>query len=82
MLVHHLQVRRRLLSIPECQSRVKPVKEGLYLQTIIKPLYLFIRDQGYEVVDGRFVRKDNAYIIGQDNVNQLFLYPEGTARIV
>ena len=69
---------------PECQSRVQPVKEGLYLQTVIKPLYLFIRDQGYEIVDGRFVRreKDHADIIGYDDVNQLFWYPEGIARIV
>ena len=69
---------------PECQTRVQPVKEGLYLQTVIKPLYLFIRDQGYEVVDGRFVRreKDHADIIGYDDVNQLFWYPEGIARIV
>jgi 1,3-beta-glucan synthase len=49
------------------------VKEGLYLHTVIKPLYRFIRDQGYEVVDGRFVRreKDHADIIGYDDVNQL-----------
>ena len=69
---------------PECQNRVQPVKEGLYLQTVIKPLYLFIRDQGYEVIDGRFVRreKDHADIIGYDDVNQLFWYPEGIARIV
>ena len=69
---------------PECQSRVQPVKEGLYLQTVIKPLYRFIRDQGYEVDDGRFVRreKDHAGIIGYDDVNQLFWYPEGIARIV
>jgi 1,3-beta-glucan synthase len=69
---------------PECQSRVHPVKEGLYLKTVIKPLYRFIRDQGYEVVDGRFVRreKDHADIIGYDDVNQLFWYPEGIARMV
>ena len=69
---------------PECQSRVHPVKEGLYLQTVIKPLYRFIRDQGYEVVDGRFVRKekDHADIIGYDDVNQLFWFPERIARIM
>lgn len=68
---------------PECQSRVDPVPEGLYLRAVIKPLYRFIRDQGYEVVDGRFVRKekDHADIIGYDDVNQLFWYPEGIARI-
>ncbi|KAI6096184.1 glycosyltransferase family 48 protein [Pisolithus croceorrhizus] len=69
---------------PECQSRVDPVSEGLYLRTVIKPLYRFIRDQGYEVVDGRFVRRerDHADIIGYDDVNQLFWYPEGISRIV
>ncbi|KAF9238943.1 glycosyltransferase family 48 protein [Melanogaster broomeanus] len=69
---------------PECQSRVEPVPEGLYLRAVIKPLYRFIRDQGYEVVDGRFVRRerDHADIIGYDDVNQLFWYPEGIARIM
>ena len=68
---------------PECQNRMDPVPEGLYLRTVIKPLYRFIRDQGYEVVDGKFVRreKDHESIIGYDDVNQLFWYPEGIARI-
>ncbi|KAG2159276.1 glycosyltransferase family 48 protein [Suillus bovinus] len=69
---------------PECQNKVDPVPEGLYLKSVIKPLYRFIRDQGYEVVDGRFVRRerDHADIIGYDDVNQLFWYPEGIARII
>ena len=69
---------------PECQSRIQPMKEGLYLQNVIKPLYRFVRDQGYEIVDGRFVRreKDHAGIIGYDDLNQAFWYPEGIARIV
>ncbi|RDB28250.1 1,3-beta-glucan synthase component FKS1 [Hypsizygus marmoreus] len=69
---------------PECQQRVDPVPEGLYLRTVTKPLYRFIRDQGYEVVDGKFVRRerDHQDIIGYDDVNQLFWYPEGIARIV
>ncbi|KAI6039063.1 glycosyltransferase family 48 protein [Pisolithus marmoratus] len=68
----------------ECQNTVEPVEEGLYLRTIIKPLYKFMRDQGYEVVDGKFVRreKDHDQIIGYDDINQLFWYPEGLARIV
>lgn len=68
---------------PECQNRMEPVPEGLYLRTVIKPLYRFIRDQGYEIVDGKFVRreKDHEDIIGYDDVNQLFWYPEGIARI-
>jgi 1,3-beta-glucan synthase len=69
---------------PECQSRVEPVPEGLYLHSVITPLYKFMRDQGYEVVDGKFVRKekDHDQIIGYDDINQLFWYPEGLARIV
>ncbi|KAJ7121002.1 glycosyltransferase family 48 protein [Mycena epipterygia] len=69
---------------PECQNRVEPVQEGSYLRTVVRPLYRFIRDQGYEVVDGKFVRRerDHEDIIGYDDVNQLFWYPEGIARIV
>jgi 1,3-beta-glucan synthase len=69
---------------PECQNRVEAVPEGLYLRAVVKPLYRFIRDQGYEVQDGKFVRreKDHNDIIGYDDVNQLFWYPEGIARIV
>jgi 1,3-beta-glucan synthase len=69
---------------PECQSRSDPVPEGLYLHAVVKPLYRFIRDQGFEVVDGKFVRKekDHEAIIGYDDINQLFWYPEGIARIV
>ncbi len=60
----------------ECQNKVDPVPEGLYLHTVIKPIYRFLRDQGY---DSNFVRreKDHHEIIGYDDVNQLFWYPEG-----
>ncbi|KAH9981305.1 1-3-beta-glucan synthase [Lactifluus volemus] len=69
---------------PECQNRAEPVPEGVYLETVIKPIYRFIRDQGYEAVDGKFVRRerDHDQIIGYDDINQLFWYPEGLARIV
>lgn len=69
---------------PECQNRVEPVPEGVYLKAVITPLYRFMRDQGYEIMDGKFVRKekDHEQIIGYDDINQLFWYPEGLARIV
>jgi 1,3-beta-glucan synthase len=69
---------------PECQNRMDPVPEGLYLNTVIKPLYRFVRDQGYELQDGKYVRRerDHDQIIGYDDVNQLFWYPEGLAKIV
>lgn len=68
---------------PECQNRMEPVPEGLYLRAVVKPLYRFLRDQVFEVVDGKFVKKerDHDKIIGYDDVNQLFWYPEGIARI-
>ena len=52
--------------------------------SIVDIRFRFIRDQGYEVQDGKFVRreKDHNEIIGYDDVNQLFWYPEGIARIV
>jgi hypothetical protein len=69
---------------PECQNSVEPLREGLYLHSIIKPLYTFMRDQGYEVSEGKFVRRerDHDEIIGYDDINQLFWYLEGLARIV
>ncbi|KAJ7165082.1 1,3-beta-glucan synthase [Mycena filopes] len=69
---------------PECQNRIEPIPEGMYLRSVVRPLYRFIRDQGYEVADGKFVRRerDHEDIIGYDDVNQLFWYPEGIARIV
>jgi 1,3-beta-glucan synthase len=69
---------------PQCQNRMDAVPEGMYLRAVIKPLYTFLRDQGYEVVDGKFLRRerDHDKIIGYDDVNQLFWYPEGIAKIV
>lgn len=69
---------------PECQQKVEPVEEGTFLRDVITPLYQFCRDQGYEIVDGKYVRreKDHAEIIGYDDINQLFWYPQGIQRIV
>jgi 1,3-beta-glucan synthase len=71
------------LDSPACQQRVEPVPEGDYLNRIITPIYKFIRSQVYEVVDGRYVKRDRDHnkVIGYDDVNQLFWYPEGIARI-
>lgn len=69
---------------PECQERLDPVPEGLFLRAVVRPLYRFLRDQIFEVVDGKFVKKekDHDRIIGYDDVNQLFWYPEGISRII
>lgn len=69
---------------PECQAKVEPVPEGTYLNDVVTPLYQYCRDQGYEIVDGKYVRreKDHQDIIGYDDINQLFWYPQGIQRIV
>ncbi|KAL9603654.1 MAG: hypothetical protein Q9219_000973 [cf. Caloplaca sp. 3 TL-2023] len=72
------------LMSPECQNRVEPVEEFTYLNEVITPLYQYCRDQGYEIQDGKFVRRerDHNQVIGYDDINQLFWYPEGIERIV
>ena len=71
------------LHSPACQNRVEPVEEFTYLTDCITPLYNYCRDQGYEIFDGKYVRKelDHNKIIGYDDMNQLFWYPEGIERI-
>lgn len=72
------------LHSPECQSRVEPVEEFTYLNNVITPLYTYCRDQGYEIFEGKYVRRerDHNKVIGYDDINQLFWYPEGIERIV
>ncbi|KAJ5033309.1 1,3-beta-glucan synthase component-domain-containing protein, partial [Bipolaris maydis] len=72
------------LNSPAGQAQTEPVEELTYLNNIITPLYQYCRDQGYEIQDGKYVRRerDHAAIIGYDDMNQLFWYPEGLERIV
>ncbi|KAF2770909.1 1,3-beta-glucan synthase [Teratosphaeria nubilosa] len=72
------------LHSPACQNRVEPVEEFTYLNNCITPLYNYCRDQGYEIYEGKYVRKEREHqnIIGYDDMNQLFWYPEGIERIV
>ncbi|KAI4860490.1 glycosyltransferase family 48 protein [Hypoxylon rubiginosum] len=72
------------LNSPACQNLVEPVDEGTFLNSVITPLYQYCRDQGYEIFNGVYVRRerDHNQIIGYDDCNQLFWYPEGIERIV
>ena len=72
------------LDSPLCQQSTKPMPEGDFLNRIITPIYKFIRSQVYEVIDGKFIKRevDHNKVIGYDDVNQLFWYPEGLAKIV
>ncbi|CUM62500.1 uncharacterized protein PRCAT00000051001 [Priceomyces carsonii] len=69
---------------PQCQQRQEPVPEGDFLNRVITPIYRFLRSQVYEIYDGRFVKreKDHNKVVGYDDVNQLFWYPEGISRII
>ncbi|KAG5951426.1 hypothetical protein E4U53_003131 [Claviceps sorghi] len=72
------------LNSPACQALVEPVDEFTFLNNVITPLYQYVRDQGYEILNGVYVRRerDHKHIIGYDDCNQLFWYPEGIERIV
>lgn len=71
------------LNSQACQNRVEPVEEFTFLYKCITPIYQYCRDQGYEILDGKYVRKEREHheIIGYDDCNQLFWYPEGIERI-
>ncbi|EJS44123.1 fks3p [Saccharomyces arboricola H-6] len=65
----------------------KPVSlpEYTYLNEVITPLYDFLRGQVYKKDSkGNWKRreKDHKNIIGYDDINQLFWYPEGFERII
>ncbi|KAG6004335.1 hypothetical protein E4U21_001148 [Claviceps maximensis] len=72
------------LNSPACQALVEPVDEFTFLNNVITPLYQYVRDQGYEILNGVYVRRerDHKSIVGYDDCNQLFWYPEGIERIV
>jgi 1,3-beta-glucan synthase len=72
------------LNSPAGQAQTEPIEEFTYLNEIITPLYQYCRDQGYEIQDGKYVRRerDHEAIIGYDDMNQLFWYPEGLERII
>ncbi|KAI9830262.1 MAG: hypothetical protein M1819_005789 [Sarea resinae] len=72
------------LQTPECQNRVEPAEECTYLNEVITPLYNYCRDQCYEISEGKYVRRerDHNQVVGYDDMNQLFWYPEGIERIV
>ncbi|KAF9584182.1 1,3-beta-D-glucan synthase [Lunasporangiospora selenospora] len=66
----------------ECEQLVQPVPEGEYLRTVVSPLYKFIRDQSYELQDGKYVKRERDHdgVIGYDDINQAFWTPEGIER--
>ncbi|KAI9484674.1 1,3-beta-glucan synthase component-domain-containing protein [Zychaea mexicana] len=63
-------------------SAIPDVEEGDFLDNVITPLYNFFRDEIYENINGRLVKreKDHDKIIGYDDVNQFFWYPTCLTR--
>ncbi|RSL49534.1 hypothetical protein CEP54_012402 [Fusarium duplospermum] len=61
-----------------------PSEELSFLNHVITPIYRFLRDQGYEIRDGVYVHRerDHDKVVGYDDCNQLFWYPEEMRRIV
>ncbi|AOW02192.1 YALI0C01411p [Yarrowia lipolytica CLIB122] len=59
------------------------VEDGVFLDTIITPLYSFYRNQRYENFEGKFIdrERDHKDVIGYDDINQLFWYRQGLLRI-
>ncbi|KAJ9052827.1 1,3-beta-D-glucan synthase [Entomophthora muscae] len=53
---------------------LQPAPEGDFLKRVVTPLYNYIRDQGYEVIDGRYFKRerDHSDTIGYDDVNEFF----------
>lgn len=62
--------------------------EYTYLNNVITPIYSFLKDQRYEKFENQQQQKliknskDHKNVIGYDDINQLFWYPEGIEQIV
>ncbi|KAJ2078293.1 1,3-beta-D-glucan synthase, partial [Coemansia sp. S142-1] len=83
LLCFVFKVAEDYIKSPAAQQRVEPAPEGEYLCNIVCPLYNFLRDEGYEIVNGKFLKRerDHAKTIGYDDVNELFWTPEGLRLI-
>ncbi|CUM55022.1 unnamed protein product [Debaryomyces tyrocola] len=59
-------------------------KEFEFLDTVVTPIYSYIRDQQYELVNNmwRKSEKDHSDIIGYDDVNQFFWYRGNLEKIM
>ncbi|RKP09374.1 1,3-beta-glucan synthase component-domain-containing protein, partial [Thamnocephalis sphaerospora] len=63
-------------------SQVQAEKDA-FLNEVISPLYQYVRDQAYELRDGRYVKRerDHATTVGYDDCNELFWTRNGIQRI-
>ncbi|KAF5213215.1 hypothetical protein E0198_000732 [Clavispora lusitaniae] len=67
-----------------CQEEKPAAPEFSFLNDIVTPIYLYIRDQQFDLKDGKLCRKrglDHAQIIGYDDVNSFFWYPSNLEKL-
>ncbi|KAM0544702.1 hypothetical protein ACHAPJ_011689 [Fusarium lateritium] len=66
------------------ETAMEPMDEFYFLNHVITPIYRFLRDEAYEIREGVYVRRerDHDKVIGYDDCNQLFWYPEGIRRVI
>ncbi|RCI02733.1 1,3-beta-D-glucan synthase, partial [Rhizopus stolonifer] len=59
------------------------VVAGSFLDTVVSPLYTYMRDQCYQVIKDHYVRreKDHNLIVGYDDINQLFWDKRSIAKL-
>lgn len=69
---------------PPCDAETQGVGEFTFLNEVINPLYNFLKSQVYKKNGkGNWIReKDHKDVIGYDDINQLFWYPEGIESII
>lgn len=66
------------------ENQPTQVPEGDYLDRVVTPLYRYIRDENYEVVNGQFLKRerDHAQVVGYDDINETFWSKENIERLV
>lgn len=64
----------------EYEVRDEPLN---FLDDVVTPIYKFIRSQQYKLIDGKWIRrrKDHYEVIGYDDFNQFFWFPENLKKI-
>ncbi|EEB07140.1 1,3-beta-glucan synthase catalytic subunit Bgs1 [Schizosaccharomyces japonicus yFS275] len=67
----------------ESKDTDSPLPHEYFLQSVINPVYNFIHAQLFEILDGKYVRRerDHARIVGYDDINQLFWSHQGLKSI-
>lgn len=64
-------------------SATETAKIPSFMDQVITPLYLFIRNQQYKLLNGKWVKnsKDHDSIIGYDDINQFFWFSSNLLKI-